>query len=269
MIHLRGRIHNYLRAIRTLARGGATAGSIALFPVRRRLRRPRNQITLRNGATLTSPADEPLLSLFEEIWVNRCYAPEDLPAAAGGTIVDIGGHVGVFAIWAASRYPRARIVALEPCSLMCRALEENVAASRLSNVSVIHAACGGRSGEAVLYSRGVHAMNSLYSHDNYGSVFRPVERANLMTLDDVFRRFAVDRCPLLKLDCEGAEYEILFGASEETLARIDRIAMEYHVGLTEHAPEALGRFLSEWGFAVQRSPLLDEDGGYLHATRRR
>lgn len=266
MTVLPSRIHNYLRASRTLARGGATPGSIALFPVRRRLRHPRNQITLRNGATLSSPPDEPLLGLFEEVWVDRCYDVGDLP---DGAIVDIGGHVGVFAVWAASRYPRARILALEPSSPMCRALRENVAVNRLGNVTVIQAACAGRSGEAVLYSRGVHAMNSLYSRDNYGSTFRPIEHASLITLDEVFQRFAVDRCVLLKLDCEGAEYEILFGAAAETLGRIDRIVMEYHVGLNEHVPEGLEQFLAARGFEVWRSPLLDEEGGYLHATRRR
>ena len=100
-----------------------------------------------------------------------------------------------------------------------------------------------------------------------GSAFREVARPAVTTLDELLRRLGVARCDLLKLDCEGAEYEILYGASEETLRAIDAITAEYHVGLNEHTVAELVRFLESRGFIVTSTPLLDPEGGYLYAQR--
>ena len=54
------------------------------------------------------------------------------------------------------------------------------------------------------------------------------------TLDDIFFENNVECCDLLKMDCEGAEYEIILSASMETLKKISQIIMEYH------APECFG-----------------------------
>ena len=73
---------------------------------------------------------------------------------------------------------------------------------------------------------------------------------------------------MLKLDCEGAEYNILFGAPDETLKRIRRIVMEYHDSLTSHTHRDLVKFLSEKGFHVQVTPnYVHDDLGYLYASR--
>lgn len=47
-----------------------------------------------------------------------------------------------------------------------------------------------------------------------------------VTLDDIFSTQAVDQCKLLKIDCEGMEYEILYGAG--VLNKIERLAGEFH-----------------------------------------
>ena len=41
-------------------------------------------------------------------------------------------------------------------------------------------------------------------------------------------RNALERVDLLKMDCEGAEYEILYGTPDRYLERIREIRMEYH-----------------------------------------
>lgn len=100
------------------------------------------------------------------------------------------------------------------------------------------------------------------------AVSRRVSDVEVITLDDVFERFAIERCDLLKLDCEGGEYEILLGARPETLLCVRHVALEYHVGLTPHRPEELVVRLQELGFDVRlvASPT-DVVHGYLYASR--
>jgi hypothetical protein len=66
----------------------------------------------------------------------------------------------------------------------------------------------------------------------------------------------------------GAEYEILFKASEDALARIRKISMEYHLGLSDHTIEEMADFLESRGFEAAFTPPYDEECGYCYAIRR-
>ena len=261
------RIRNNLQVAFRLLEGGVTLGSVLLYPLRRRRsRNPENRIKLKSGISISSPAAEELLHPFEEIWIEGRYAPDGLGIPPGATVVDVGANVGVFTLWAV-KCNAARVIAVEPSPRMCEYLSRNVSLNHFGNVTVVQAACGGRTGEAVLYSRGDEVLNTLYCRDVLGSEFRPLCRMPVLTLEDIFSRYGVETCHLLKLDCEGAEYDILLNTREDTLRRIQTIAMEYHVGLNEHDPLELLSFLEAHGFKAEKTPLLDPEGGYLYATR--
>lgn len=242
---------------------GASLPSILLYPLRRRLPPKESRVDLRDGTSITAPADEPLLFLFREIWVDRSYDPAEEIGSAPCMIVDIGAHVGLFSIWAASRCPRARIVAVEPSPRAARYLRANVARNHLGQVTVVEAACGGSRRRAVLHRRGAEMMSSLYA-DRVGT--SDGVEVDVITLEDVFRANGVERCDLLKLDCEGAEYEIVLGAGPAALGRVRRVVMECHRGGAA-TPLDLERHLAASGFDVRRTPSMDGIHEYLYAAR--
>jgi len=93
-------------------------------------------------------------------------------------------------------------------------------------------------------------------------------RVHAVTLADVLAQQALDRVDLLKLDCEGAEYEILMNATEETLAKVQRIVMEYHNVDADHTHVQLIRFLESVGYTVSwEQNIVHEEIGYLFAAR--
>jgi len=267
MSALTRKLAGYIRTGNDLARGGVTFRSILLFPVRRRLPQRRNQLDLRNGISIVSPCEEPLAAMFKEIWTEHCYSSQPLRVTPASTIVDVGAHVGLFSLWAAVNFPEARLIAVEPSPRVCEFLLRNFESNGLRNARVVQCACAGRYGEAMLYSRGPEMMNSIFCRDSAGRPFRPLARVPTMPLNELFRRFEVRVCALLKLDCEGAEYEILFNAQDSTLGKIERMAIQYHVGLNNHTPDELSEFLKSHGFRVDCLPLLDEECGYLYAMR--
>lgn len=261
------RVIGYFKTARSHARCGATLFSILLFPIRRRLPSPRNQVDLKNGISLVAPLNFPLLSIIEEIYMDRCYEPDYVQIAADDFIVDIGANVGVFTISVATRHPEAHLIAVEPSPQALEFLNRNVVLNGLHNVEILPYACGGENGHAVLYSRGGDELNSLYAQDSVGSFFRSLCSVQVSTLDDVFERFQIGRCGFLKLDCEGAEYEILCNAHDRTLRKIMRIAMEYHTGFNDHTPWELMAFLESHGFDVERLPMREDGTGYMYARR--
>lgn len=247
-------------------RNNVCISSMLLYPVRRHLHFD-NRLTLTNGIALSAPNEEPLLHLFEEVWVKGHYSIPEFSIGDGDVIVDVGAHVGTFTVWAASRNPKARVVAVEPSASTLKYLRRNVETNHLRNVTIVEAACGGSNGTVALMSRGPAACNTIYRTDNYASSFSPAGRAEMITLDKLFSDLSIEHCDLLKLDCEGAEYEILYSAGKETLDRVRRIAMEYHTGMNRYSPESLAEHLKGIGFKVDLQAPLDEEGGYLLATR--
>jgi FkbM family methyltransferase len=244
---------------RMLLRAGVRLHSVASYPFRRRLGDIR--LVFRDGTTLVAPGGEPMLNLVREIFDESRYALP--PLAAGDVIIDVGAHVGTFAVWASVCCPGTRIVCVEPTPVAADYLRRNIARNRLRNVTVVEAACASRADDRTLHDRCVMAMNTLFAPDarSDGTVVRCV------TLDQLFELNAVRRCGFLKLDCEGAEYEILFSTSDEVLGRIAHITMEYHRGLAPYDERAVATFLRKHGFEVTVGPLEDEEGGYLYASR--
>ena len=211
--------------------------------------------------------DEPLLTIFEEVWVDQNYLPPGWRMPAGGVVVDIGANVGVFSVWAVRRAGARRVIALEPSESSVVALRANLVRNGLPEVTVCPKAVGARRGRALLYRRGPPAMNTLFSTDAAGSHFQELGPVEVVTLDDVFSAFAVERCDLLKLDCEGSEYDILSAASARTLGAIQAVAAEYHIGLNSGDPEALRGLLESSGFVVSMEERVGSEGGHLHAVR--
>ena len=90
-----------------------------------------------------------------------------------------------------------------------------------------------------------------------------------LTLGQAFERHGIARCDLLKIDCEGAEFEILLGLAPEVFARVARIVLEYHDHVTAHTHEELARVLEEHGFHVTTRPNPAwRELGFLYAENR-
>ncbi|MBI4345970.1 MAG: FkbM family methyltransferase [Elusimicrobia bacterium] len=246
-----------------LSRAGVRSSSVALYPLRRRMPRARSQIDLRSGLSIIGPADEPLLFLFREIWVDRCYDPGRPALNGDGAIVDIGAHVGLFALWAVSEGADGPIVAIESSPRAAAYLRANVRRNGLRSVTVLEAACGGSRRRGLLYPGRAEMQSTL--HPTSPMAARPNE-VDVLTLEDVFKEHRIERCQLLKLDCEGAEYEILLRAGRAVLERVDRIVMEVHLDRPGCDPAELADHLSAHGFELRWSRA-DGIHAYVHANR--
>ncbi|MEN6294202.1 MAG: FkbM family methyltransferase, partial [Methanobacterium sp.] len=76
-----------------------------------------------------------------------------------------------------------------------------------------------------------------------------VNYAPIVTLDTLFKNGVFEKIDFLKIDCEGAEKEILEGISDENLKKVKKIALEYHTEiLSEEYSESLIKRMSDNGF---------------------
>ena len=89
-----------------------------------------------------------------------------------------------------------------------------------------------------------------------------------ITLDQVLEQLSIPHFDYIKMDCEGAEYEILFNASPSTLQKIRHICLEYHDEVTRYSHDDLVRFFETSGFKVTRIPNpAHREWGLMYARR--
>ncbi|MBN1439935.1 MAG: FkbM family methyltransferase [Anaerolineales bacterium] len=254
----------YLRSIPTLLAGIRSWGSAARLLAGRPPRPVTVRLTDGSAFRLRSLMD---LWIIKETCLDRDYEM-DLPAwCEEWTVMDIGAGLGDFSIRAARGHPQRRIAAFEPFAESFDLLKENLLLNGIRNVQAFPLAVGAHSGPMRLQTAtGIAVQHSTAPGE--GSAPSSALTVEGATLEEALRKAGFARCDLLKVDCEGAEYEIFLGASDETLRRIERIAMEYHDGCTPHSHSELADFLRRKGFAVTlRDNPVHKHIGFLTAVR--
>jgi len=163
--------------------------------------------------------------------VELFYSGPDLDLREGEVVVDVGAHVGIVSIYLADEFPGIRAIALEPVPANYARLVRNLVMNEVQGVVPLNLAMTSDGRDVVL--RGNLAQNSGGASIYAQSAF--VAMARSITFERLLETFEIERVALLKIDCEGAEHEIL---TSDVLAKVDRIRGEFHrVG--EHDPRAL------------------------------
>lgn len=162
------------------------------------------------------------------------------------TIVDVGAHIGTFAMMASRRVPHGRVFAVEASRETHHLLRINVALNRLDNVRVDRLALSDTVGTTTLF----------HDEENWGhSIVAPLtgrgETVPTQTLAGYFADCGIERTHLLKFNCEGAEFPILLGSSIDVLRTVETMLVLYHTDLYRWATlSQLKEHLERAGFST-------------------
>ncbi len=208
----------------------------------------------------------------KETFLDRFYERYGTEVGAGWVIVDIGGGIGDFTTFSARAHPSNQVFAFEPTPESFNLLQENLAENHVANAQGFPQAVW--SVEGSLWMDTTTGEPGQYVSNSGNQAATEIVAAGggvnvpSITLAQVFERLAITQCDLLKLDCEGAEYMILFSTPEEALNKIQRVVMEYHDNITEYTHKDLVKFLTNRGFTVKTVRNVVHDYlGYLYAER--
>lgn len=182
--------------------------SFAIFKLTRRYFRAKQILVPCNyyiNGTCKRIDGEQSLSMIIDIVTNDAYGLKRFKSL--NDIVDIGANIGIFSLHASSLFPTAKILAYEPCDKTRFLLEKNVHGLQ---IKVCNQAVGSHRGKVNLnYQEDLSASyisleKSISSPEN--------QECEMIGLDDVVAKLKSPNS-LLKLDCEGSEYEIMQASS--------------------------------------------------------
>jgi len=185
------------------------------------------------------------LSLYRDIFIRQVYSLA--LRSASPLILDCGANIGLATIYFKRRFPSSRIIAFEPSPYSFRRLTSNVKRNKLKDVELRNEAIGGQNGPVMLVRR----KGSIESHaasitvpEGKGSVSVPVDCIRLSTAIETLE--SVD---LVKLDIEGAEFEVLTDLEESgRLGHVGSFIIEYSERIASAPIECALSLLARNGF---------------------
>lgn len=164
-------------------------------------------------------------AIWEE-YEDRVYDPFLPPIKKGDWIVDAGGHIGTFAIDMVRRFEGIRVASLEPDEDSRELFNLNIEINSVGKrMKVLPWGIAGRTGRRKFKSDSAMTMGSRLVKRSEEGVF-----VECVSLAELFQRLEIHRCVLLKMDCEGAEYETLLSCPNAVLKKVDTILVEWHAG---------------------------------------
>jgi len=213
-------------------------------------------LRFRDGLRLQ--AMPPLAATWGEIFEPAIADVYGIRRLQADLIVDVGGNIGAFSCFAARTQPGAAVHAFEPSPAHGNVFEKNVALNGLQNV-FLHRMPVTKDGREVIFSaRGTGGASGIFLHDEGSPV--PLQSTTLGSVP-----FEDARSLFVKLDCEGAEGEIIdwICTHRAQLPARVQIAAEMHHWCPVPLEEIIGNLKSH-GFAVREESFFDE--AYLFAS---
>lgn len=199
------------------------------------------------------------ISMLVEIWHHEFYNPPFLQINENDTVFDIGGNNGFFTVYAGIKAKNGKVFVFEPVKELYEKIKTNVELNKLINVNVENIAISNKNTvEKFFISKEHNGCHSMYKRSENDEQIK----VKNLKLEDYCLKKKIDHIDFLKLDCEGAEYDIVLNLTSEFVSKIKRISLEYHDDIIKHRHEEIVEFLKENNF------LVDCRGGYLYALNR-
>jgi len=208
------------------------------------------KVNFKNGFKLEVPHQ--LKTAFDEIYLRDVYQKGLSKIKDGATVLDLGANAGYFSLAAFMKSKNINLIAVEPLPTNLKLYRETMSLNGIDDFTLIE--------KAVLNNEGKD-LEIHYEEDGAASVgasmiTRRKSRTSInvptTTLDEIYEVNSLSHVDVLKIDCEGAEYNILYNASDDVFGKTPCIILETH----DWAPEEEGTipqleaFLKEKGYST-------------------
>jgi FkbM family methyltransferase len=262
-----------LRWLRSTVRGSGIGRLPFVAPVYQWIydrTKPTGIVTLRiHGQRMSFQSSD--TGLAPSLLQEGIYEPEiteyiDSHLEQGMTFVDVGANFGFFSMIAGSKVgENGTVISIEPEPKNFALLQKNIHTNGYQNrTKMLPIALSQKEGTATLFVDDQNVGNHSLAQSNIKSGTHAVTVC-MRRLDDVCRENGIDTIDMMKIDTQGAELQVLLGATE-LLPKTQTILFEcWPYGMIQMGdrPEELFTLLSTYGFSLlsidNRTPMSAEE----------
>lgn len=192
------------------------------------------------------------LSIANELFLDHQYRfCDDAIKGAKDCVIDIGGHLGFFSLYAFALNSNIPIYSFEPHIGNYEILKKNLKDNRIKNVFPKQLAVSNKVEQVKL---------EISKEDLNHSITKAIEptgelqNVQTTTLEKVFKKNNIGHCDLIKIDCEGSEFPLIYATPRSILDKVSNIFLEYHDWIEGANSNELKRYLEGAGFKVEKYP---------------
>ena len=203
-----------------------------------------------------------LYQVFKELFMADVYEMDALVKTlpADPVVIDVGANAGFFDIQLLSKIDRATIYAYEPMPANVKTLRHTIRQNpRLQqSIRLFQMAVTGLPldhldlfADAEENSQVVASVFAGFDKSNTQTITVPC-----ITLTDIILENDLSSIDLLKMDCEGSEYDIIYHTDPELIRRIGRMVVEVHdVNSDRNNIRAFNAHLQSLGYTTTHAPI--------------
>lgn len=189
------------------------------------------------------PAD---WQIFNEVILKRSYMGFYNDKSLKLNILDLGGNIGLAAISFLSEFPNCTVISIEPEEANFNILLQNVAAYKERSIAIKAAVSSA--------SRELYVYDSFTGSHGFRTSEIPIEEAMSVvrgvTINEIIEENKWDRIDILKIDIEGAEFE-LFSKNTEWLNKVKLLIIETHDKFGLAATKRVFKTLDSFEYTVK------------------
>lgn len=166
--------------------------------------------------------------LIAEVFSDNYKVLENkLEFRPGDVILDIGACEGMFSIMLSKLFPSTRIISFEPVPRTYFTMVRNIGLNGCTNIEAHNIGLGKEAGTVTMFVGKKGDSGGSSSVMTFNPEWHEKVECEVIGLDELWEREKLDRVRLLKIDVEGAEYNILYNSTK--LNNVDFYVAEHHI----------------------------------------
>ena len=214
---------------------------------------------LRNGVKYRVRSGTTDRGVINEIWVHKDYTPKGFKIKNNDIVLDVGGHIGIFSIFASKMANYGKVYVFEPFPENFDLLNKNIKLNRAYNIKPFNVALSDKTGTKEFFVSETENKGGGSFYERKEKKTRKI-KIKTQAFNEFFDKNEIQKIDFLKMDCEGGEYSILLKCYKKNLKKIKKMSIEYHNINKKQNGLILRKFLEKSGYKVLVSPISKRRG---------
>ncbi len=181
--------------------------------------------------------------VFESVLVNRCY---DIDYNIDPQIIfDCGANIGLTSIFYANKFPKAKVISIEPETTNFELLKKNT--EQYLNIHVYQYGLWNKAATLKMEDKG---------YGEWGFTAKEVPNGTpggiqAVSIPDLMQQQQIDSIDILKIDIEGSEKELFESNCQTWLPKVKVIVIELHDRMREGTAASFFKALVNYNFTLE------------------
>ncbi len=181
---------------------------------------------------------ETMVHMKEQVFEQDEYGLNNIKFNPGDVVIDIGANVGCVSLLLAKRYPDIKIYAYEAHPINYQNLLNNIKLNDIKNIIPNNFIVSNVDNDTLKITLNPHntGSSSVFKTNDFDKNTYDVKT---ISLDTIINSNNIENIKLLKIDCEGCEFNILENSKKIHELSVENIATEIHTFVKDGNVEKL------------------------------